>query len=705
MKLQRTGRWLLAAALLAALAAGCKPNDQATADAAKPAPATPTAPARPVLGEFGLDTTAMDTSVAAGDDFFAYANGTWFKTFEIPADRSRYGSFTLLTEKALERTRAIVEGAAADANASGDERRVGDAYQAFMDEDAIEAKGLAPVQPQLDAIAALADGKALATMLGEQLRADVDLLNATNTYTDRLFGLWVSQHLDDPSRNGAYLVQGGLGLPDRDFYLQGGEMAGLRKQYQAHIARVLSLANIADADAKAARILALETAIAKVHASAVDTSDVAKGANYWQRTDFAAKAPGMDWDAFFAGAQLQAQPDFIVWQPGAVAGISKLVASQPLDTWKDYLAFHALDRASPFLPKAFAEENFAFYGTALNGTPKQQDRWKRALNMVNGMLGEAIGKVYVERHFTPETKARADEMVANLLKAFDRRIDALEWMSPETKARAKEKLAGMKVGMGYPSKWRDYSALEIRPDDALGNVQRAGLIEYMRNLAKLGQPVDREEWYLLPQQVNALNIPLENRLIFPAAILDAPFFDGAADDAVNYGAIGAVIGHEITHSFDSAGALFDAQGRLADWWTKEDKKKFDAAGAALAAQYDAYAPFPDLHVNGKLTLAENIADVAGLATALDAYRMSQEGKASETLGGFTPEQRFFLGWGQAWRAKARDASLRNQVMTNGHAPDMYRALTVRNQDAWYDAFGVKEGQALYLAPEKRVKVW
>jgi putative endopeptidase len=700
----RPHRWL-AAALVAGLATACYKAPEPAATATRPADATPAAPATPTLGEFGLDTTAMDTSVAPGDDFFAYTNGTWVKKFEIPADRSRYGSFTLLTEKALERSRAIVEGAAADTAASGDTRRIGDAYQAFMDEAAIEAKGLAPIKPQLDAIAGIADAKALSRVIGEQLRADVDLLNATNPVTDRLFGLWVSQHLDDPSRNGAYLVQGGLGLPDRDFYLQGGEMAALRKQYQAHIAKVLGLAGIADADAKAARILALETAIARVHATAVETGDVKAGANFWQRGDFATKAPGLDWDAFFAGAQLQAQPDFIVWQPKAIAGISKLVASQPLDTWKEYLAFRALDRASPLLPKAFAEESFAFYGTTLNGTPQQQERWKRALNAVNSQLGEAVGKVYVERHFDARTKARADEMVANLLAAFGRRIDALDWMSAETKAKAKEKLAGMKVGMGYPSKWRDYSALEIRRDDALGNAQRAGLFEYQRNLAKLGKPVDRDEWYLLPQEVNALNIPLENRLIFPAAILDAPFFDGAADDAVNYGAIGAVIGHEITHSFDSSGALFDAKGKLANWWTDEDLKQFEAAGAALAAQYDAYAPFPDLHVNGKLTLAENIADVAGLATALDAYRMAQKGKPAQTLGGFTPEQRFFLAWAQAWRAKARDQALRNSVMTNGHAPDMYRAATVRNQDAWYEAFGVKPEQKLYLAPEKRVKVW
>ncbi|MGH8028543.1 MAG: M13 family metallopeptidase, partial [Arenimonas sp.] len=646
-----------------------------------------------------------DTAVAPGDDFFSYTNGSWVRTFEIPADRSRYGSFTLLTEKALGRTREIVEGAAADSAGTGEARKIGDAYQAFMDEDAIEGKALAPIQPQLDAINAINDASALSRVIGEQLRADVDLLNSTNYYTDRLFGLWVSQHLEDPSRNAPYLVQGGLGLPDRDFYLEGGRMADTRKQYLAHIAKVLTLAGIDDADRKAARILALETAIARVHASQVETNDINAGDNPWQRADFDAKAPGLDWAAFFAGAGFEPKPDVIVWQPKAVAGISRLVAAQPLDTWKQYLAFHALDRASPFLPKAFANENFAFYGTSLNGTPEQQPRWKRALNRVDAQLGEAVGKLYVDKYFPAQTRARADEMVANVLAAFGRRIDALDWMSPQTKAKAREKLAGMKVAMGYPAHWRDYSALEIKADDALGNAQRAGLFDYQRNLAKIGKPVDRDEWYLLPQEVNALNIPLENRLIFPAAILDAPFFDGAADDAVNYGAIGAVIGHEITHSFDSAGALFDAQGRLANWWTPEDLGKFDAAGAALAAQYDAYKPFPDLAVNGKLTLGENIADVAGLATALDAYKASQAGKTPQVLGGFTPEQRFFMGWAQAWRAKAREQALRNGILTNVHAPDMYRAATVRNQDAWYDAFAVKPEQKLYLAPEKRVKVW
>ncbi|HEX5051619.1 MAG TPA: M13 family metallopeptidase [Planctomycetota bacterium] len=678
--------------LIATLLVGCQ----------APGPATGS---KPELGTFGVDLAGMDRGVAPGDDFYEYVDGNWDKHTEIPADRSRYSSFSGLDDRAKARTRAIIDEAAARSGASGDEKKIADFYRAFLDEAAIEAAALRPLQPELAGIAALADKQALATALGGTLRADVDLLNATDWETDRLFGLWVSPHLQRPEVCAPYLVQGGLSLPDRDFYLEGGRMAETRAAYEVHVARVLSLAGLADASGKAARILALETAIARVHATGEQTNDVKQGANYWRRADFAAKAPGLDWDAFFAGAGMPQQDEFIVWQPGATAGIAALVGSEPLATWQDYLTFHALERASPLLPKAFADEHFAFYGTTLNGTPQQQERWKRAIAAVDAALGEAVGRLYVARHFSAATKARAEAMVQDLLTAFGHRIDALEWMSPTTKARARKKLAGMKVAMGYPEKWRDYSALEVRADDALGNKERAGLFEYRRNLAKLGKPPDRDEWYMLPHEVNALNIPIENRLIFPAAILEAPFFDPAADDAVNYGAIGAVIGHEISHSFDSSGALFDEQGRLANWWTPDDFAKFEAAGARLAAQFDGYKPFPDLAVNGKLTLGENIADVAGLATAIDAYHLSQRGKPPVVIDGFSPDQRLFLGFAQVWRSKAREKSLRNQILTNVHAPGRYRAATVRNQDAWYTAFAVPADAKLYLPPDQRVKVW
>jgi putative endopeptidase len=689
------------AVLLPTLIAGC-----GRVRAPDPGVAATTAPAaRPALGEFGFDAAGMDRSVAAGDDFYAFANGGWMKATEIPDDRASYGAFTVVQIQAEKDARAIVEAAAADGAATADRKKIGDAYAAFMDEAGIEARGLASLQSDLDAIAAISDGKALSHALGASVRADVDLLNATDTYTDRLFGLWFSPHLRNPGEVVPYLVQGGLGMPDREFYLADGRMAELRKAYLAHVEKVLSLAGIGDAAAKAGRIVALETAIARVHAAQVETSDVERGNNEWQAADFPRKAPGLDWQAFLDAAQLGSQARFIVWQPRAVTGISRLVGSQPLGTWKEYLTFHALDRSSTFLPKAFVDERFAFYNATLNGTPRQRDRWKRGLTAVNTILGEAVGKLYVEQHFSPATKARADEMVRNLVHAFGRRIDALEWMSPETKAHARTKLQGIAVGMGYPAKWRDYSALEIRRDDPLGNAQRSSLFEYNRNLAKLGKPTDRDEWFLLPHEVNALNVPLENRLIFPAAILQAPFFDGAADDAVNYGAIGSVIGHEISHSFDNMGALFDETGRLQNWWTAEDQRRFQESGKMLIAQYDAYRPFPDLALNGALVLGENIADVAGLATAHDAYLASQEGKPPQVLGGLTPDQRFFLGFAQAHRGKDREQALRNQVLSDGHSPDEFRSLTVRNLDAWYAAFDVQSGQKLYLAPEKRVKVW
>ncbi len=694
-------------AAIASLLGACSPT---TSEPPAETPAAVTsapvpAPAKPALGEFGFDAAGMDRSVQPGENFFDYVNANWVRNTEIPADRSSYSSFTTLSEQAQKDTRAILEKAAADTAASGDSQKIGDYYAAFMDEAGIEAKGIAPIQAELDAIAALADKQALARAFGASLRADVDLLNATDRYSDRLFGVWISANLKKPDQYVPYLVQGGLGMPDRDFYLEGGRMADLRKQYEAHVAKLFELAGIADGKARAAKILALETAIAKVHATALETDDVEKGANTWMQADFAVKAPGIDWAGFFDAAGLSAQPQFIVWQPKAITGIAAIVARQPLADWKDYLAFHAIERASAYLSKAFVDENFAFNGRAMSGTPELRERWKRAVGEADGALGEAIGRIYVEKHFSVETKARANEMVGNLIAAFGQRIDAAEWMTAQTKQRAKAKLTGLKVGVGYPDSWRDYSALEVRRDDALGNAERAELFDYRRNLAKLGQPIDRGEWFMLPQTVNALNIPLENRLIFPAAILQAPFFDGAADDAINYGGIGGVIGHEISHSFDNNGALFDETGKLENWWTKEDFARFEVAGAALAAQFDQYKPFADLAVNGKLTLGENIADVAGLATAYDAYKLAHADTPAETLDGFTPDQRVFLGWAQVWRSKFREQALRNTVLTNGHAPGQYRAQTARNIDAWYPAFNVKEGQALYLAPDQRVKVW
>ncbi|WNG29752.1 M13 family metallopeptidase [Cystobacter fuscus] len=696
-----------AVAWLAACATSA-PMDKTSAQAKPTAAAVPPARSpKPTYGGFGVDTAGMDTSVAPGDNFYRFVNGTWQEKTEIPADRSSYGMFTALAEEASRRTRALIgESASANAPEGSEVRKLGDLFASFMDEAAIEAKGMTPLAPELGRIAAIANRKELAATLGDTLRADVDPLNTGHVNTDRLLGLWVSEDLNEPSRYAAYLMQGGLGLPDRDYYLVDNErFTEVRQKYQQHIAAMLRLAGITDPEARARRILELERDIARVHWSQVDTRDVLKANNPWPREELARRAPGLDWDTFLGAAGLGQQREFIVWQPSAVTGIAKLVGSAPVQTWKDYLTFHAIERAAPFLSKAFVEENFAFNGRVLSGAQQLRERWKRGVDVTGGAMGEAIGKLYVEKYFPPEAKAEADKMVRNIVAAFDRRIDALAWMSPETKKRAKEKLATLQVGIGHPARWRDYSELEIVRGDAYGNSERASRFEYQRDLRKLGKPVDRSEWFMVPQLVNALNSPQQNSIIFPAAILQPPFFDAHADPAVNYGGIGSVIGHEIVHSFDDVGAQFDARGKLENWWTKEDAAKFKAAGQALVAQYNAYRPLPDVSVNGELTLGENIADVAGLAIAHDAYRLSLGGQPAPVLEGFSGEQRFFLGFGQVWRNKYREPTLRRLLLTDGHSPGEYRASTVRNQDAWYEAFGATPGQALYLAPEQRVRVW
>ena len=689
-----SSRRLSALSLAAAFfAAACSPAPRA----AQPAPRAAST----------IDLSALDRSVAPGDDFFAWANGTWMKTTEIPADQSSWGSGGEMTERTAKRTADLIaEAARSNAPAGSEARKIGDTYTAFLDEAAIERKGLAPLQPELARIEAIADARGLAAALGATLRADVDVLNATNFYTPHLFGLWVAQDLDEPGRYAPFLLQGGLGMPDRDYYLDPSpKMEEVRARYREHVARVLSLAGIADAEAKAERVRELEKRIAAVHGSREDSADVAKGNNRWSRADLASRAPGLDWDAFLEAAGLGAQKELVVWQPGAVTGTSALVRDVPLATWKEYLAFRALDEASPFLPKAFADESFDFYGRVLSGTPEQRPRWKRAVDVVDEALGEAVGKLYVARYFPPSEKARAEAMVRNEIAAFGKRIDALDWMAPETKAKAKAKLAVLKVGVGYPDRWRDYSGLEVVAGDALGNARRASLFEYRRNLAKLGRPVDRGEWVMNPQLVNAVNLPAMNAMNFPAAILAPPDFDPARPEVMDYGAAGATIGHEISHSFDDQGALFDEEGRLRNWWTKADFDHFAASAAKLVAQYDAYRPFPDLAVNGRLTLSENIADVAGLAVAYDAYRISLGGREAPAVAGLTGDQQFFLSFAWSWRTKTREAALRQRIVTDSHAPAEYRADCVRNLDAWYAAFGVKPGQKLWLAPAERVKVW
>jgi putative endopeptidase len=639
-------------------------------------------------------------TVLPGDDFFTYANGEWLARTEIPADRGNWGAMGALAEETNQRIAKMIEGLGADKGNSGEARKVADYYNAYMNEAAIEAKGTAPIKPTLARIDAIKDKAGVVRALGESLRADVDPLNNTDFQTENLFGLWVAQGLNDPAHNMPYLLQGGLGMPDRAYYLDASpKMADLRAKYQQHIAAMLKLAGYSDADARAAKVFALETALAKAHAPREDSADVLKANNVWTQKDFAANAPGIDWAAFFKAARLSDQKKFIVWHPSAMKGAAAAVGGTDVGTWKDFLAFHRLNQFAGTLPKAFVEQRFEFYGKSLSGTPQQSVRWKRALSATNEAMEDAVGKIYVSRYFPAENKARLQQMVSNIVTAFSHRVDKLDWMAPATRAQAQQKLKTLYVGIGYPDRWKSYAGLTVSPTDAFGNAVRAEEYRYGQQIAKLHQKPDRTEWSMPPQLVNAVNLPLQNALNFPAAILQPPFFDPKASDAANYGSIGAIIGHEISHSFDDQGAQFDAEGRLRDWWTKQDAEHFKAASAKLVAQYSAYKPFPDLAVNGQLTLSENLADLAGLAAAYDAYKAAG-GKAAEDA-----DREFFTGYARSWRTKLREASLRQRVLTDGHAPPQYRTSTVRNLDAWYKAFNVQPGQALYLAPEDRVRVW
>ncbi|TMJ46023.1 MAG: M13 family metallopeptidase [Alphaproteobacteria bacterium] len=655
----------------------------------------------------GINPAYRNLSVKPGDDFDEYANGGWRKTAEIPADRSSIGAGFEVFERAEKRTADLVrETAASTPQPDTPQGMIATYYAAFMDTANIEKRGLNPLKEKLREIDAITTKADLARVLGQRLRADVDPLNATAMWTENLFGVWVTQALSEPERTVPYLLQGGLGMPDREYYVSDKpEMATLRTTYQKYIADLLRLAGMSDAVERAERITALEKKMAAVHADIVTSENVHKANNPATIADLKSKAPGLDWDAYLSAAGLDKQPLFIIWQPDAIKGLSALVGSESLDTWKEWLAFHTISRYAAFLPQAYDDLRFSFYNKTLQGTPKQLDRWKRAIANVNADLGDAVGKIYVAKYFPPSSKAEVQEMVNNLRAAFEHRIDALNWMAPATKEQAKAKLKTLRVGVGYPDKWRDYAGLVIRRDDAWGNAWRASEWEYHHQLAKLGRPVDRDEWWMTPQTVNALNLPLQNGLNFPAAILDAPFFDSKADAAANYGSMGATIGHEISHSFDNSGAEFNAQGKLANWWTSEDAAHFKAASQQLVEQFNQYEPLPGLHVNGQQTLGENIADVAGLSAAYDAYKLALHGKELPVVDGLTGDQRFFLSFAQGWRQKIRDAALRSQIVTNEHAPSRERAQTVRNIDAWYEAYAVKPLEKLYLKPEERVHIW
>lgn len=655
----------------------------------------------------GIAVVNMDPSVKPGDDFYLYANGAWIDRTQIPPDRVGLSVFSSLSDLSREQTVSIVEGAAKSSSPAGsDTHKIADLYNAFMDQAAIQSKGLDPVKPHLAEIAAIHDRRQLSLALGKTLRADVDILNNAIFNTSNLFGLWVAPGFRDSRYYMPYLLQGGLEMPNRDYYLSGTErMQQIRAKYATHVAVMLRLAGFDEADARAARIIALEHSIAESHISLSDIEDIAKANNLWLRADFAAKAPGLDWDAYFEGAGLANQHEFMVWTPSALIGESALVASVPLDTWKDWLAIHFLDDYAGFLPESIANERFDFYGKVLSGVQQQRPRDQRAIALVNAYLGDAVGKIYAQKYFSPQAKAQAQAMVTNVIAAYHKRLAALPWLAPSTRAEAQAKLDSLYVGIGYPETWQDYSAYEVRADDAFGNAWRAGLWKLHTEATRIGKPVNRHRWCMTPQTVNAVEMPLQNALNFPAAILQPPFFDPDRPAVINYGAIGTVIGHEISHTFDAEGSEFDAKGRVRNWWTPEDKAHFNEAAVKLEKQYDAYELFPGVHVNGKQTIDENIADLGGVAAAYDGYRASLNGSAPPMQDGFTGDLLFFIAFGQNWNSKTREAALRNQVLTDPHAPAPFRADIVRNSDAWYTAFNVKPGDKLYLAPGDRVKIW
>jgi putative endopeptidase len=705
--------WLLATAIACACTA-CSQQSPSSGSApvapegsaagatttATPAPAS-TAP------DIGINLAYLDKSIEPGDNFFQYANGDWLKTVQIPPDRSSTGAFYDIFKLTEQHTADLIRSAGAGHPAAGSNaRKIADYYAAYMDTAAIDKAGLTPLQPEFDAIHAIKTRADLARVLGSRLRADVDPINATHFHTSHLFGLFVTKGLEEASTQIPYLLQGGVAMPSRDYYLSNDpHMVEARGKYQTYVAALLKQAGIADADKQADAVIALETKIAQAQASLVASEDIHKANTLWTVAEFSKRASGLDWGAYFKAAGLDKVKQIDVWQPSAITGEAKLVASQPLDAWKALLVFHTLDSAAPLMPKPFEELNFNFYGKTLQGTPAQQQRWKRAVGATNTDLGDAVGQLYVRKYFPPAAKKAAEAMVKNLIAAYRTGIQNLAWMSPATKQKAEAKLDTLIVGVGYPDRWQDYAALEIKPDDALGNHLRALKFEYDVARARIGQPIDDHQWWMTPQTVNAVNLPLQNALNFPAAILQPPFFDPKADPAANYGAIGAVIGHEISHSFDNTGADFDSQGRLKNWWTPADLKHFEAATDALAKQYSGYEALPGLFVNGKQTLGEDIADVSGLTAAYRAYHLSLDGKPAPKIDGLSGDQRFFIAFGQAWRGKTRDAALRQQLATNVHAPGQFRAETVRNLDPWYQTFDVQPGQKMYLKPDQRVKIW
>jgi putative endopeptidase len=647
---------------------------------------------------------AMSHSVKPGDDFYRYANEGWLKRATIDADRPSYDNRAILTEKTSQRIRDLIQGAAASNRGAGSvAQKVGDYYASLMDEETIQARGFRPLADEMAVISSITNKTSLSAFLGATLNIEVDGLTANS---DHILGLWVNQGFEDSKHYLPHILQGGLGMPDRDGYLDpSAKTVELRAQYQAHIAAILKLAGVADTNVSAARVLALETEIARSHAPDADAADVFKQNNSWKRADFGVKAPGMDWGAYLRAAGLAGQSDFIVWQPTAVTGTSALVDSEAIDAWKDYLRFHLIEHYAVVLPKAVAAEDFAFYGKILSGSQKAPERQKTAIDATQGALGQAVGQLYTQRYFPPEAKAAAKTMVSNLITAYRARISSLTWMSPETKQKALAKLAALTIGVGYPDTWIDYSTLNVVRGDAIGNMRRAEAFNRLSSLTKLSQPADPTEWRIDPQTVGAVIMFSPNSEFFAAALLQPPYFDANGDAASNYGSAGAGMAHEFSHSFDELGNIYDDQGRLGNWWTADDLARYHATAAKMVTQFDGYCPLSDLCVNGKQVLSENIADLAGLRVAHDAYVLSLKGKTDVVINGLTGEQRFFVAFAQRWRRLQSEASLRRQIKTDTHSPGEYRSDTVRNVDAWYKAFQVAPGDKLYLKPEDRVGIW
>ena len=688
-------RTRLAAAALAtvsALALGACATSMAEAPVApvavvEPAP-VPVRPA-PQIGSFGFDLAGMDRSAVAGDDFYAFANGGWARATSIPADKSNYGMFTALGDLSLTRTRAILDEVRGDASS-----KVGRAYASYLDEAGVEARGLAPIQPWLTEIKALRNRTGYVALAAKADRAGIPTL----------FGSYVGQDDRSPDHYIFTMGQGGIGMPDRDYYLESApRFAAARAAYLIHLEAMLSLAGEANAGARAQAIMAYETRIARAHWNRIDSSDATKTYNKMTLAQLQRAAPGYDFCAYLRGLGVD-DTDLLINQPTAFTAMAREFSRAPVAVLRDQLMVRSMATYSDELPRAVGDADFAFYGTALSGTPQREDRWKRAVRFTEGVLADEVSKEYVARHYPAETKAAMDQLVGNVLAALGDRIDNLAWMQPQTKVRARAKLANFTVKVGYPDQWRDYAGLDIRADDVFGNAWRSNQFEHEYQVGKLGGAVRRWEWGMTPMTVNAYANFSMNEIVFPAAILQPPFFDPNADPAINYGGIGAVIGHEISHHFDDQGAKYDENGRLADWWTPQDVAAFEAAGRRLIEQYNAYEVLGE-NINGEFTLGENIGDLAGLAIAYDAYKKSLNGVEAPVIDGMTGDQRFYLGWAQVWRRNYRDANLLQRLTTDSHSPSIQRAWVVRNLDNWYDAYNVGAGQRLYLAPEERVRIW